>query len=235
MTNEEFGEAVNDVINATLNVYIEGNLLLRDLRVQMEEQEMKVLSIKSISNGDEALKTLRGWRGFLARPGLYESRKGKHVKIAEVDDDDAESPKNQPRMVRIPAGGDLLFVKLLFHDFPRRLNPYLLAGVLSEASLAGAPSAANQVFNFQTHYARLILDGMSADRWQAGGVPISTAAKVHTGAGYSKSAGKRSPKLQLKLTQRPIQRQLFDLNGVDAAQTLAAELLQQWKTVQPSS
>lgn len=234
MTNEEFGEAVNDIINATLNVYIEANLLLRDLRAQMEG-DMKVLSFKSISSGDEALKALPGWRGFLARPGLYESRKTKELKLPAPDDDDADSPTNQPRMVRIPADGDLLFAKLVFHDFPRPLHPYFFGGVLSEASLVGIESEPNRIFNFKTQYARLILEGMTADLWQEGGVTVRTEAKVHTDAGYKKAAGRRPPKLQLRLRQQPIHRHLFELNGIDAAQTLAAELLRQWKPAQPSS
>jgi hypothetical protein len=233
MTNEEFGEAVNDIINATLNVYIEAGLLLRDLRGHMEEN-MKVLSFKSISNGDEALKTLRGWRGFLARPELYESRKTRELKLPAPDDDDMDAPKDQPRMVRIPAAGDLLFAKLVFHDFPRPLHPYFIGGVLSEASLIGAESEPNRTFKFKTQYARLILEGMTADLWQEGGVTVRTDAKVDTGAGYKKSAGRRPPRLQLRLTQRPIHRHLFELNGIDAAQALATELLQQWKAAKPS-
>lgn len=189
MTNNEFGEAINDVIHATLNVYMEAGFLLRDLRTQLEGK-MKVLPLKSISKGDEALKVLRGWRGLLARPELYQSRRGKGSKRIVIDDDDADSPKDEPRMLRIPAGGDLLFAKLVLHDFPQRIDPHFVGGILSDAATDGnTPTEPAQVFEFKTQYARRILEDMTLDVWQDGGRLVPTQAKVHTGAGTRKLRG----------------------------------------------
>src|SRR4029078_10945009 len=74
---------------------------------------------------------------------------------------------------------------------------------------------------------RWILEGMTS-RWTEGGLPIPTDAKVQAAAGAPRKTGKRSPRMQFRLEQKPIHKSLSEIDGRDAGRDLAAALMEQW-------
>ena len=147
-TREEFGEAASDVIHATLKIYVEVGHLLRDVRAQLQES-MPVLPIASISDGDQALKVLKGWRGFLGAPGLFEPGKKKSSQQLDADEEDAETARGAGKMLRLRPAGNLLFGKFVLHEFPRRIVPCFIGGVLCDATVSGESAAGAREIQIQ--------------------------------------------------------------------------------------
>jgi hypothetical protein len=227
---EQFDKAASEVIHATLKIYVEVGHLLRDLRSQLQES-MSVFALASISDGDPALKVLKGWRGFLGAPGLYEPGKKKRSQQLEADEEEAEDDKGAGKMLKVQSGGNLLFGKFVLHEFPRRVEPCFLGGVLCGATIAGEGVAAARAFTFKSVYGKGILRDLNSTTWSGRSVLVQTDAKIHTPSGHSKRKGKRAPKLQFELRHKPLLLSLWELDGTDGAQKLADDLLKQWNSV----
>jgi hypothetical protein len=225
-SQEQFDQAAGDVIHATVKIYVEVGHLLRDLRAQLQES-MPVLPVASISDGNLALKVLKGWRGFLAAPELYEPDRKKRLQQADVDEEEAESGKGAGKMLNLPAGGNLLFGKFILHEFPRRAAPCFIGGVLCGAKSRGEDTSKSG-FRFKSGYARGILRDLHPNIWTGTPLDFATDAKIQTPSGYSKKKGKKVPKLAFQLRHEPIRISLWELDGTDAAQKLAEDLLKHW-------
>jgi hypothetical protein len=226
-SQKQFDEAASEVIHSTLKIYVEVGHLLRDLRSQLQES-MPVLPVASISDGDLALKVLKGWRGFLAAPALYEPGKKKRLQQPDVEEEEAESGKGAGKMLKLSPGGNLLFGKVMLHDFPRRIAPYFMGGVLCGATTDEQRATHTRHFTFKSVYARGILRDLSSASWAGSRRGFPTDAKINSSSGLSKKKGKRAQKLQFELRHEPIRMSLWDLDGTDAAQKLAERLLSQW-------